>query len=386
MTFSTLTGYRRSDHRYGVRNLVCVMAAADNANPLARKLADAVPGTVCLPASYGRGQLGADLETTLDTLAGLAAHPNVAGCLIVAFDAESARRIARRATALGRRVETLSLLDEGGLSPALARGAAMLERLHAVARDFAREPMRPEDLVIGLECGGSDTSSGLFGNPAAGLFADRFLAAGGTAIFSEPVECLGGEAALSERAVNGQVARDIMAAIDGFQQIALSQGIDFTGINPTADNIAGGLTTIEEKSLGAIAKTGSEPIQGVLGYAERPAGSGLWMMDAPAAAVENLTALAAGGAQLILFVTGSCNPIGHPVSPTIKICANPETTGRMAEHIDVDISMGISADMTLDAAADAIGGRLAAVADGGATAAERTGYLETNISRFGLSV
>ena len=181
-------------------------------------------------------------------------------------------------------------------------------------------------------------------------------------------------------------AREILASIARFRDIALSAGVDLTGINPTADNIAGGLTTIEEKSLGAIAKSGSQPIEGLVGYGQHPLGKGLWIMDAPAAAVENLTAIAASGAQAIMFVTGSGNPVGHPISPTIKICANSQTIVHMAEHIDVNLAEEFLKGFDTQKGADCIGRVFSATVNGEETAAERLDYLETNISRFGLSV
>jgi altronate dehydratase large subunit len=383
---STLAAYRRGNGDIGVRNLVAVMAAADNVNPLARRLADAVPGVCCLPASYGRGQLGRDFDITLNAMAGLAAHPNIAECLIVAFEPESAARIAERARSRGRDVETLSLLEAGGQTRAIEAGAAVLNAMVQRAQKATREPMAAEDLVIGLECGGSDTTSGLVGNPSLGAFCDRIIDAGGSAIFSEPVECLGGEKLLASRAANPEAASGIIAAVARYRDIALEQGIDLTGVNPTPDNIAGGLTTIEEKSLGAIAKTGARQIEGVVGYGERPPHTGLWLMEGPAGAVENITGLAAAGAQMVLFVTGSCNPVGHPVSPTIKICANPATLARMAEHIDVDLSHGLTGSFTVEQGAEEIASVAAEIAAGRRTAAERLGFLETNISRFGLSI
>jgi len=374
-----LNGYHRSNGLYGVRNLVVVMAAADNVNPLARTLARLNPGTVCVPASYGRGQLGRDFDVTLSTMSGLAGHPNVANTLIVSFEPESAQRIASRVA--GMDVETLSLLQVGGVTRAIELGGRMLHAMHERAAECAREPMDMRDLLIGLECGGSDTSSGLVGNPSLGMFTDDVINAGGTAIFSEPVECLGGEFLLTSRAVSAQVAEKIADAVARYRDIALDQGIDLTGVNPTPDNMAGGLTTIEEKSLGAIAKTGTQPIQGVLGYGEKPARAGLWLMEAPAAAVENITALSAAGAQIIMFVTGR-----HPLSPTIKICANPNTTRSMSEHIDVDLSNGLLSRFTLQEGADQIADMCASVANGHLTAAEQLDFLESNISRFGLSV
>jgi altronate dehydratase large subunit len=381
-----LTGYPRENGRKGIRNLVVVLAAADNVNPLARQLAVRVPGVVSLPASYGRGQLGRDFEISLRAMAGLAAHPNVAGCLVVSFEPESAKRIADLAAAQGRRVETLSFLAIGGLERSLEQGAEILRRMLDRAARLQRVRVAASVLIVGLECGGSDATSGLFGNPALGAFTDALVDHGGTAVFSEPVECLGAEALLRRRAVSREVADKLIATVQSYDLLAKESGVDLAGTNPTPDNIAGGLTSIEEKSLGALAKTGSRPIQGVIGYGETAPAPGVWMMDAPAAAVENITALAAGGAQVICFVTGSCNPSGHPIAPTIKISANPVTIERMPEHIDVGLAQTLGGEMTSTQGAELIAMTVARVANGLPTAAERLDYLESNISRFGLSV
>lgn len=381
-----LTGFRREDGSVGIRNLVVVLAAADNANPFARKLADLAPGVVYLPASYGRGQLGEDFDISVDAMAGLAVHPNVAGALVVSFEPESSIRIAEAASKRGRQVENMSLLEASGLTPALKRGHEMLQRLQIAASRLQRSTMKVDELVIGLECGGSDTTSGLIGNPSLGAFVDHLIDVGGTAIFSEPLECIGCEEMLRKRAVSDQVAADILTAIDRYKEIAGSHSINLTGTNPTPDNIKGGLTTIEEKSLGAVAKSGTKPIRGVLRYGQRPPDRGLWFIDAPAAAVENITALAAGGCQSIVFVTGSANPVGHPISPTIKVCANPITIKRMAEHIDLDLSEGLMGHSSILENSKRIANFLWETVNGAEVAAERLGYLETNISRFGESV
>src|SRR5580658_10230738 len=381
-----LTGYQRDNGRKGVRNLVAVAAAADNVNPLVRQLAARNPGVTCLPASYGRGQMGRDFAVSLRAMAGLAAHPNVAGCLVVSFEPESSERVAQLARQMERPVETLSFLDVGGMEECLAQGGAILRRLQDAASRVRRVPLAARELVVGLECGGSDTTSGLFGNPALGAFTDRLVDAGGTAVFSEPVECLGGEELLRQRAASPQAAARLIATVQAYNELAREHGVDLAGTNPTPDNLAGGLTSIEEKSLGALAKTGSRTIMGVVGYGEAAPAPGVWMMDAPAAAVENVTALAAGGAQLVCFVTGTGNPTGHPVAPTIKISANPRTVERMRAHLDVDLADMLRGKMNVAQGADAIATMVAAVINGAATAAERLDYLETNISRIGPSV
>jgi altronate dehydratase large subunit len=381
-----LTGYMRRNGRKGIRNFVAVLAAADNVNPLARQLAARIPGVVCLPASYGRGQMGRDYEVSLRAMSGLAAHPNVAECLVVSFEPESGERVAERAKELGRKVEMLSFLDCGGLNECLERGAPLLRDLCERAAGARRVAIAAGDLLIGLECGGSDTTSGLFGNPALGAFTDAFIDLGGTAVFSEPVECLGGEALLRKRAASSEIAARLVATVHAYDALAREHGVDLAGTNPTPDNLAGGLTSIEEKSLGALAKTGTRPIMGVIEYAEYPPTSGVWMMDAPAAAVENVTALAAAGAQLVCFVTGTGNPTGHPVSPTIKITANPNTMQRMREHIDVDLTAMLHGRMNVAEGAQEIAIAAGEVINASLTAAERLQYLETNISRIGPSV
>ena len=381
-----LTGYRRENGRKGIRNLVAVLAAADNVNPLARHLAACNPGVVCLPASYGRGQMGRDFQVSLRALAGLAAHPNVASCLVVSFEPESSERVAKLARKLGRQVATLSFLETGGLQECLDKGSEILRRMRQTTSLVQRVPLAVSELTIGLECGGSDTTSGLFGNPALGAFTDWIADHGGPAIFSEPVECLGGEELLRQRAVSPKAAERLISTVHAYDELAREQGIDLAGTNPTPDNLAGGLTSIEEKSLGALAKTGSRTIMGVIGYADAAPGPGVWMMDAPAAAVENVTALAAGGAQCVCFVTGTGNPTGHPISPTIKISANPRTVERMTAHLDVDLSDMFRGQMNVVQGAEAIGATVAKVIGGEPTAAEQLDYLETNISRIGPSV
>jgi altronate dehydratase large subunit len=381
-----LTGYPRANGTKGVRNLVSVLAAADNVNPLARHLVARNPGVVLLPASYGRGQMGRDFEVSLRAMAGLAAHPNIAGCLVVSFEPESSDRVAHLAARLGRPIQTLSFLEAGGMEECLKRGSDMLRLMRDQASHLKRVPLTVDELTVGLECGGSDTTSGLFGNPALGIFTDWVVDGGGTAVFSEPVECLGGEELLRKRAVSAQAATRLISTVQAYNDLAREHGVDLAGTNPTPDNMAGGLTSIEEKSLGALAKTGSRTIMGVLDYGERAPGPGVWMMDAPAAAVENVTALAAGGAQVVCFVTGSGNPAGHPVSPTIKITANPRTVERMADHLDVEFADVLRGKMTLAQAAATIAEVVSKVINGQATAAERLDYLETNISRIGPSV
>src|SRR5262245_41028953 len=232
-----LTGYSRENGRKGIRNLVAVLAAADNVNPLARHLAVRNPGVVCLPASYGRGQMGRDFEISLRAMAGLAAHPNIASCLIVSFEPESSERVATLARELGRQVATLSFLETGGLLECLDKGSEILRGMQLAATLVQRVPLAVSELTIGLECGGSDTTSGLFGNPALGAFTDWIIDRGGTAVFSEPVECLGGEELLRRRAVSPEAGERLVSTVRAYEALAREQGIDLAGTNPTPDKL-----------------------------------------------------------------------------------------------------------------------------------------------------
>jgi altronate dehydratase large subunit len=380
-----LMGFRRENGTFGIRNRVLVMAAADNVNRLAQAICDAVPGSTFIPATFGRGQLGEDLEVTLRTQGNMAAHPNVSDTLIVSFESASAERIAERAELQGREVRCLSLLDAGGHYAALAEGVGIVAEMLRTATRAKPEAMPISSLVIGLECGGSDATIGLVSNPAMGLVTDELIKMGATAIFSEPIELVGCEPILDKRA-DPDVAATIRSVIAKYEDIANQAGVNLVGINPTADNIAGGLTTIEEKSMGALAKTGTARIEGVVDYGERAARPGLWLMGAPAAAVENIVALSAGGCHAILFSSGSVNPSGSAISPTLKICANPISCETMAEHVDVDLSDVLEGSASMAHAHQRIIDTLGKVLGGNDTRADILGYTETRISRLGLSV
>jgi altronate dehydratase large subunit len=227
-----------------------------------------------------------------------------------------------------------------------------------------------------VKCGGSDATSGVASNAAIGEAVDRVIDLGGTAIFSETTEILGAEHILARRAINEEVAAKIYRAVEANEKMAMDAGIDLLGINPVPDNVRGGITTIEEKSLGAIMKAGTHPIQDVLGYGERPGRPGLYFMDSPSAASEVVTGLSACGAQIVLFSTGTCNPVGNPISPVLKVTSNPRTATRMRQHLDADVSDILTRGMSLREAGDRILDAIISVANGKLTTAEVTGHLE----------
>jgi altronate dehydratase large subunit len=382
----TLTGFRRADGRVGIRNYLAVIAATDAANPVARRIAAAVPGAVAITPLYGRGQLGEDLAQSVRTMIGLGSNPNVYGALVVSLETVAGKRVADGIAQKAPRCALMGIQEEGGTPRLFDKAVGLLRDWKREADALQRAPITLADLVVGLECGGSDTTSGLVANPAIGLLTDRIVDAGGIAIFSEPVECLGGEAALMARTPDREVREKIRATVRKYEEIALRAGVDLNKTNPAPDNIRGGLTTIEEKSLGSISKAGSRPLAGVLRYGEAASRPGLYLMDAPAPATENITALGAGGTQLILFATGVGNSIGCPVSPTVKICGNPLTCRTFAPHIDVDLSHVITEGRSLAVAGEAVMAAAAAVINGETTRCEALGETEVAISRIGESV
>ena len=379
-------GYRRPDGSVGVRNIVAVVSAMDNTNPCASRIADIVDGTIAIATPFGRTQIGHDFEMTLRTLAGIGAHPNVASVLVLGLSMATATALADRIQPSGKPVKALGLQEAGSTMALTTEGVRVAADLVVAASEQARKECAFADLIVAVECGGSDTTSGLASNPTVGLFADRFIDAGGTIILSEPAEFMGAEHILAERAVEPEDGRRIYEMVQWFEDEAKRNGVDMRGTNPTPDNIEGGLTTLEEKSLGAIAKGGSRPIVEVVDYAKAPSKRGLVIMNTPSAACESMTGLLGGGSHMIIFSTGRGNAIGAPVSPTVKITGNPHTAATMKENIDVDVSAIISNGELLKTAAERLWNEMPKVAQGKINRCEVLKEYQLSVSRFGPSV
>jgi altronate dehydratase large subunit len=374
-------GYRRANGAVGVRNWVAVISIMDNCNPVTRAIAQAVDGTIPVTTLFVRGQVGRDLELAFDSLAGMGNNPNIAAVLLIGLEEKSTEEVARRIQPSGKPVERIHLQPHGTIN-AIAEGTRRAMRLVVRASGVRREPAPMSELVVGVECGGSDTTSGLTCNPTIGRMADRLVDDGGTVIISETAEFVGAEHLFAARAVDETVRKAFVAAVHQLEREAVRCGVDLTGTNPAPDNIRGGLSTLEEKALGAMAKAGSSPLAGVLGYGEAPRRKGLHFMDAPAPAVENLTAFAAAGCQLIFFGTGVGNPIGNMVTPTVKVCGNVHTLRTMADNIDVDVSAILETGAKVSDLGDRLYDYAADVASGTRTTSEVLDVRETAISRF----
>ena len=380
-------GYRRPDGRVGVRNHVLVLSPTGLTSAAAARIASLVRGTVCVATGYGRGQVGADADLQFATLCGLATHPNVAAVLVVSAADDINAPYVEAIESAGKPVVALSL--PGVHEDALAmvdRGVRAATRLVADASALRRERFDVSALCVAVECGHSDATSGLVGNPLAGRMMERVVRAGGQAMFSETMEWTGAEHLLARRAADADVAQRIVRAVVERERLVRASGGDTRAQNPGPQNKAGGITTIEEKALGAIAKGGRQTIRGVLAAAERPPGPGLWLMDTPYFSPESMTAMVAGGAQIVVFTTGAGNSYASRIAPTLKASANPATVARLTEQIDFDASAALDGRASLDALALSGVERLVDVASGTLTFGEILGEGDEVVSRLSSSV
>jgi altronate dehydratase large subunit len=378
-------GFRRRDGRVGIRNHVLVVATVQCANAVVERIGRELPEVVALTHEHGCAQIGGDLAQTRRVLEGFAAHPNVGAVLLVGLGCETmpSAEIAESLASSGVHCGLVSIQDEGGSRAALGRGIAMARELIAEAALAVRAPAPISELVVAVECGGSDGWSGVTANPAVGVASDLIVRSGGTVILSEVTEFIGAEHLLAARAASPELARRIVDATLRREAAAMALGVDMRGGQPGPGNIAGGLTTIEEKSLGAIAKGGSTPIREFLAYAQRPAGRGLVVMDTPGSDPESVAAMVAGGAQIVLFTTGRGSPAGCPIAPVIKVCSNSPTYRRLAEDMDIDAGTIVETGESPADVGHRILREIAAVADGKQTAAEAWGHREFAIETVG---
>lgn len=380
-----IEGYRRKNGALGIRNHVAVIPTSVCASEVAVRISAAVPGTVALPHQHGCCQVGADFDQTLKTLGGLGGNPNVAAVLVVTLGCEGleAERLIEFIARSEKPMESVHIQDAGGSDAAIIRGVALLQRLVAHSQRYRRVPAALADIIMATECGGSDATSGLVANPVLGRVSDRLLEEGGTSILSETTELIGAEHLLAQRARSPEVAQQLLGIVARMEQRALAMGVDIRGTQPTPGNIAGGITTIEEKSLGCIHKAGSAVIEGVLEYAQPPGGKGLYVMDTPGHDIESVTGMVAGGAQVVVFTTGRGTPTGCPIAPVIKVTGNSATFQRMAGNIDINAGVVIDQGIDVNAIAADLFEALVSVCNGKPTRAEALGHREMAIFRIG---
>jgi altronate dehydratase large subunit len=384
---ATFMGFARADGSFGVRNHVLVISILGLVNRVAERIVQCVNGTLLVTTPYGRGQYGADKLSHRNQLAGLCLNPNVAAVLVVGADRKAIDEIVAIIEATGKPIRVAALDDtHENAVEASARGIRMAAELVHAASRLVRVKVPASALFLGVECGHSDATSGLVANPVAGNCVDRMVDAGGTAVVGESVEWLGAEHIVAKRAADTQIAKAIVDVVLRREAELAASGHDLTGNNPGSENIRGGLSSIEEKSLGAIAKTGTRPIRGVLQVAERPRANGLYLMDGPSFSPESLTGFAASGAQLMLFTTGAGNSFCNSISPTIKITGRPDTARRLPDQIDFDASPVFEGREDIGAAGARLFGLVLDVASGASTWGEIHGEGAEAFVRIGASM
>lgn len=380
----TFLGYPRADGGVGVRNYLLVLSITGLTGPVARRVARALPGARLITMPYGGGLLGEDRAVNLRALAGFGRNPNVGAVLLIGSDPPKVAALAREIRAAGKPVAAVCLDDCGHDALTLTdRALRAGARLHREISRQRRQPAPLSALFVGAECGRSDPSSGIAANPLIGSVADRVVGLGGRVVFGETLEWLGAEHLLARRAATPEVAAALMQAVLRREAAATRQGLDLLGDNPGPTNIAAGLSTIEEKSLGAIAKSGTAAIAGVLGIGEAPPAPGLYAMDAPAYSPESLSGFVAAGAQILLFSTGVGNSYVSTLAPTIKLSANPEAARTLAEQLDFDASALFEGRQTIGDATAALLDVVVDVASGTLTWGEVLDEGDEVVSRLG---
>ncbi len=383
-----ITGFVRADGRIGVRNHVLILPISYEMNQIAHQIASRVPGTTTFRNQHGIDQRGADLLQTLRVLSGFATHPNVFGVVFLAWGRETFNvdALAKEAEAAGKQVEVITLKDAGGMRRTLEQGVRVASAFVAEGAKSERVPISLSDIILGTECGGSDACSGISGNPALGVVSDLLVAKGGTAILSETTELIGAEHLLAQRGETPEIGERILYIVNRIEENAMRMGADIRGAQPSPGNMDGGITTIEEKSLGCIYKGGTTKVQEVIEYAERPTKKGLVVMDTPGHDIEQATGMAAGGAQVIIFTTGRGTPTGSPIVPVIKVATNTFTYKNM--HVNIDFNAGtiVEGRESVQQVGEHLFQVMLGVLDGRQTAAERLGHREFGIYRIGNSI
>jgi altronate dehydratase large subunit len=381
-------GYRRRSGNIGTRNHVLVFPTVICASAVASMISQAVPGTVTVAHPHGCGHLGEEKEHILRAMTGFCSHPNVAGVLLVGLGCEliTPELIAGEMTKTEQRFEMVSIQTEGGTTAAVEKGKLLAEKLLKETARARREPADISELILGTNCGGSDTLSGLTANPALGVACDSLVAEGGSVLLSETPEMIGAEQVLARRAASEAVKKRIWEITAAIEALAKKAGVDIRGTEPSPGNIEGGLTTLEEKSLGAVLKGGTSPIKQVVNYAEKPTEKGLVIMDSLAHDAVCNTGMIASGAQVIVFTTGRGTPLGAPIAPVIKVSSNSGIYRRMRENIDINAGDILDGRETIGSVGERIFQEIIAVASGKITKAETLGHNEFAIHSLGMSV
>ncbi|WHY96683.1 UxaA family hydrolase [Peribacillus simplex] len=386
---SMIKGYRRSNGKFGIRNHLLIIPTVICANHVANRIQQAVPESVAIPHQHGCSQIGDDKDRTHKLLGGMGKNPNVGAVLLISLgceviDAKVLKQEIEEET--GKPVEWLDIQDAGGTINAIKKGTEVAKGLFLELEKVPQVDAPISELIVGVKCGGSDATSGLCSNPALGKTADQLLKQGGTIVMGETTEIIGAEHIVAQKAVSEEVANKLYAYVDRFEKEVERIGADMRGGNPSPGNIEGGLSTIEEKSLGCISKAGTAPLNDVLSFAEEIPGNGYYFMDSPGNDIECVSGMAAAGVHMVCFTTGRGTPTGNPIIPVIKITGNEHTAVKMIDNIDIDTSPVMKGKETTEEAGNRIFETIVKTAQGELTKAEILGHQEFSISRISISL
>ena len=375
--------YRRENGRVGIRNHVVILPLDDLSNSSCEKVAFNTKGCKAIPHAYGRLQFGEDLELFFRTLIGTGANPNVAAVVVIGIEPEWTNRVVEGIAQTGKPVTGFSIERHGEIKTVEMASWKAKEYMHW-ASELKRQECDLSEIWVSTKCGESDTTSGLASNPTVGNAFEKLVNMGATCSFGETSEITGAEMVCKERAATPEAAEQFMTIFNKYAaMIDRYKTDDLSGSQPTKGNIAGGLTTIEEKAFGNLQKIGKTiNYVGALDKAVEPTGPGLWYMDSSSAAAEAVTLWAAAGFVAHLFPTGQGNIIGNPIEPVIKLTANPRTAGDMSEHIDYDCSAILKGEMTLDQSGDNLIDMLVRTCEGRLTAQEVLGHEEYVLTKL----
>lgn len=376
-------GYRRENSQVGTRKLIAVIPTVVCSSETAVRIAD-LTGTTALPHQHGCCQVGADHDQTVKTLINLGKNPNIAGVLVVGLGCEGVPfdDVAEAIAKTGKLTEVITIQGCRGTLRTIEKGSRIVKDMVQKLALQEREEIDISELVLGIECGGTDATSGIAANPAVGHASDLLLEAGGTAMLSETTELIGAEHVLARRAASKEAGDKIIEIVQRCEKRAMSLGVDIRGGQPTPGNIEGGMTSIEEKSLGCIYKAGTAPIKGVLEYGEAPKEKGFYVMDTPGQDIESITGMLAGGAQVIIFTTGRGTPTGSPIAPVIKVTGNARTYEILEDNLDISAAPIVEGVKSIQEVGKDIFDEMITVASGKPTKAEVLGYKEFGIYKI----
>jgi carbohydrate hydrolase len=378
-------GYKRADGKVGVRNKIFILPTSVCASDTTRIIASQIESAVTFNNQNGCSQVAGDQQLTMDVMAGMAANPNVYGVIAVSLGCENCQMdlvVEAIKERTNKPIESFIIQENGGTIATIEKAVRAGRKMAQEASKLQREEFDISNLIIGTECGGSDPTSGLASNILIGELSDNLVSLGSTSILSETTEFIGAEHILAKRAKNEEVKNRIYEIVHRYEKALQLVGEEVREGNPSPGNKAGGITTLEEKSLGCIHKGGHTVINAVFDYAKPVTEKGLVIMDTPGNDPSSVAGMVAGGAQIIVFSTGRGTPTGNPIVPVIKITGNRITFANMKDNIDVDASPVIYGPQTLKELGDELLKEVIEVANGKQTKAETLGYTETAIARL----